>query len=132
MTEPATRATMSRTMRIAAFRHALNGLRVLVTTQPNARFHSLATVMALAAGFWFRLSTAEWSALVLAITFVWLVEGLNTAIEFLVDLISPERRQLAGWAKDVAAGAVLLASIGAVVVGALIFGGHLWAAYAKP
>jgi len=94
-------------------------------------FGVLATAAAVAAGFWFRLSPAEWSALVLAITFVWLVEGLNTAIEFLVDLVSPEQRQLAGWAKDVAAGAVLLASLGAVVVGTLIFGGRLWAACSR-
>jgi diacylglycerol kinase (ATP) len=113
-------------MRIAAFRHAFNGLRVLVTTQPNARFHLAATAGAAAAGFWFGLTSPEWAALVLAISFVWLVEGLNTAIEFLVDLVSPEKQQLAGWAKDVAAGAVLLASIAAVVVGALIFGSRIW------
>jgi diacylglycerol kinase len=126
MTQPANRAAKARPMRIAAFRHALNGLRVLVTTQPNARFHLAATVLAVATGLWCRLSTPEWASLVLAITFVWLVEGLNTAIEFLVDLVSPERRELAGWAKDVAAGAVLLASIGAVIVGGVIFGGRLW------
>src|SRR3954447_14892335 len=129
MTEPAHRATRPRPMRIAAFRHAFNGLRVLVTTQPNARFHLLATAGAAAAGCWFRLTAPEWAALVLAISFVWLVEGLNTAIEFLVDLVSPEKQQLAGWAKDVAAGAVLLASIAAVIVGGLIFGGRIWSMF---
>src|SRR4051812_26742739 len=97
--------------RLRAFRHAGEGLRVLLLTQPNARFHLCATLAAVALGFVTRLSPGEWAALVLAITLVWLVEGLNTAIEFLVDLVSPEHRQLAGWAKDVAAGAVLLASI---------------------
>ena len=54
------------------------------------------------------------------------VEALNTAIEFTVDLLSPEPHFLAGWAKDVAAGAVFVASVGAVVVGCLVFGPHLW------
>jgi diacylglycerol kinase len=116
----------SRPMRLQSFRHALEGLRVLVSTQPNARFHTVAAMAAILAGAVFRLAVWEWVALVFAITLVVLVEGLNTAIEFLVDIVSPEKQRLAGWAKDVAAGAVLLASICAVVVGGLIFGPHLW------
>jgi diacylglycerol kinase len=126
MTRPANVEAKARSMRLAAFRDAWNGLRILLRTQPNARFHLLCTIAAIGLGCWFRLSGPEWAAILLAITFVWLVEGLNTAIEFLVDLVSPERRELAGWAKDVAAGAVLLASLGAVAVACVIFGGRLW------
>ncbi len=114
-------------MRLQAFRDASRGLWLLVATQPNARFHLGATVAALVAGGCFHLASAEWAVLILAITLVWLVEGLNTAIEFLVDLVSPERQRLAGWAKDVAAGAVLLASLGAVGVGLVLFAPRLCA-----
>jgi diacylglycerol kinase (ATP) len=131
MTREEYRAKQRRPMRLAAFRHAWHGLRVLCATQPNARFHLVATLGALAAGVCFRLAAWEWSALVLAIVGVWAVEALNTAIEFTIDLVSPEPHFLAGWAKDVAAGAVLVVSVGAVVVGCLVFGPHLWAWWAR-
>jgi diacylglycerol kinase (ATP) len=127
MTRDEYRAKQRRPMRLIAFRDAFRGLCVLCGTQPNARFHLVATLGALGAGWWFRLAVWEWVALVLAIVLVWAFEALNTAIEFTVDLISPEQHFLAGWAKDVAAGAVLVASIGAVVVGCLVFGPHLHA-----
>ncbi len=94
---------------------------MLVGTQPNARIHAVATVATVGFGWYLKLSALEWAAVVAAIALVWLAEGLNTALEFLVDLVSPEKRRLAGWAKDVAAAAVLLASIGAVLIGLLIF-----------
>jgi diacylglycerol kinase len=125
MTREEYRAKQRRPMRLVAFRDAFRGLRILCATQPNARFHLVATVGVLGAGVWFRLVAWEWVALVFAIVIVWAVEALNTAIEFTVDLVSPEPHFLAGWAKDVAAGAVLVASVGAVVVGCLVFGPHL-------
>ena len=63
----------------------------------------------------------------LAIIGVWTAEGLNTAIEYVTDLASPEFSSLAGKAKDVAAGAVLVAAVGAVAVGLLVFGPRLLA-----
>lgn len=125
MTRDEDRAKQRRPMRLVAFRDAFNGLRVLCGTQPNARFHLVATLGALGAGVWFRLAAWEWVALVLAMVIVWVVEALNTAIEFTIDLVSPEPHFLAGWAKDVAAGAVLVASVGAVVVGCVVFGPHV-------
>ncbi len=110
-----------RRFNLQSFVHAGRGLRVLVSTQPNAGVHSLAAVVALGSAAALRFSALEWAVLILAITAVWVAEGLNTALEFLVDLISPEYHRLAGWAKDVAAGAVLLASLGAVTVGVLLF-----------
>lgn len=126
MTRDEYRAKQRRPMRLVAFRHAFNGLRILCATQPNARFHLVATLAALSAAAWFRLAAWEWAALVLAIAMVWAVEALNTAIEFTIDLVSPEQHFLAGWAKDVAAGAVLVASLAAVVVGCLLFAPRLW------
>ena len=111
--------------RLRSFGHAFRGLKVLLQTQHNARIHALATVLVLAAGALMRISPAEWALIVLAIVSVWATEALNTAIEFLVDLASPELHPLAAKAKDVAAGAVLVAAIGSLIVGILVFGPHI-------
>ena len=111
--------------RLRSVGHAARGLASLVRDEPNARIHALATVLVFVAGALLRLSPAEWGLIVLAVACVWAAEALNTAIETLVDLISPERRPLAGKAKDVAAGAVLLAACGSVVIGLLVFVPHL-------
>ena len=113
------------TGRLRSFGHAFRGLAILLRTQHNARIHAAATVMVVAAGALFGISPAEWALIALAIVCVWVAEALNTAIEFLVNLASPEPHPLAGKAKDVAAGAVLVAASGSVIVGALVFGPHL-------
>lgn len=69
----------------------------------------------------------EWCAIVAAIGLVWAAEGLNSALEAAVDLASPEMHPLAGQAKDIAAGAVLLAATASLVIGILVFGIHLLA-----
>ena len=74
-----------------------------------------------------KITCAEWLAVIAAIGLVWTAEGLNTAIEALVDLVSPEQHPLAGRAKDVAAGAVLLAALAATAIGLLVFGPRLLA-----
>ena len=114
-----------------SFGHAFRGIGILLRTQANARIHATATVLVVAAGFWFGISRGEWCAVVAAIGLVWSAEGVNTAVETVVDLVSPERHPLAGRAKDVAAGAVLCAAITALVLGSLIFGPRLWALAAK-
>jgi len=111
--------------RLRSFGHALRGIRTLLLTQQNARIHAVATVLVVAAGAVFRISTAEWALIVTAILCVWVAEAINTSIEFLVDLASPEVHPLAGKAKDVAAGAVLVAAIGSAVIGGLVFGPHV-------
>jgi diacylglycerol kinase len=104
-----------------AFRCAFHGVKLLLTTQRNAQIHAVLTAVALGFGAWLGLSIGEWIALILAMGGVWVAEALNTAIEFVVDLVSPEPQRLAGWAKDVGAAAVLIASIVAAAVGALLF-----------
>ena len=94
-------------------------------SQFNAWIHVTATILVCAAGFYLRITGAEWCAIVLAIMSVWVAEALNTAIEFLGDAVSTDYHPLIGKAKDVAAGAVLIAAIGAVVIGLLVFGPHL-------
>lgn len=104
-----------------SFGHAARGVRLVVTTQPHARIHLAAAAAVALAAWLLDASALEWCALLLAIALVWACEAINTAIEFTVDLASPEHHPLAGKAKDAAAGAVLLAACLAAVVGAIVF-----------
>lgn len=113
--------------RAASFGHALRGVWVALRSELHLQFHAVATVLVLGLGGYFQLSLTEWALVALAITSVWAAELFNTAIETLTNLASPGYHPLAGKAKDVAAGAVLLAALGAVVVGGLVFGPRLWA-----
>lgn len=108
--------------RIRSLTFALAGIWTLLKTQQNARIHAFATVMVIAAGFFLDISLKEWRWLVLAIMVVWIAEALNTAFEFLADVASPEFHPLVKQAKDVAAGAVLIAATGAVIIGLLTLG----------
>jgi len=108
--------------RLRSLRYAGRGVGLLLATQPNARLHAVATVLVGVAGRAWHLAAGDWCAVVLAIGAVWLAEGLNTALEFLADATHPAFHPLVGRAKDVAAGAVLIAALGAVVIGLLVFG----------
>jgi diacylglycerol kinase len=107
--------------RAQSFSHAFRGLRILFATTPNAWIHALAVVLVVIAGFYFEVSSLEWLALVLSMGLVLTAEAFNTAFEIDINLTSPEFHPYARDTKDVAAGAVLLASITAVVVGLVIF-----------
>ncbi len=106
--------------RLASFRNAFRGIGTLVATQTNARIHLLATVLVITAGLYLGVGRSDWLWLATAITIVWLAEGLNTALEFLADAVNSERHLLIAKAKDVAAAAVLIAALGAVVIGLLV------------
>ncbi len=111
--------------RMASFGYAFKGIWVLLRTQPNAWIHAIATVVVVGLGLWLKVSAIEWALLSLAMGLVWVAEGVNTAVESVVDLASPGQHPLAGKAKDVAAGAVLLAAIFAVAVACFVFLPHL-------
>ena len=111
--------------RVASFGHAGRGVWTALRTEVHMRIHALATVGVFGAGLYYRLGRLEWALVTLAVAGVWTAELLNTAIEALTDLASPDWHPLAGKAKDIAAGAALLAALGALVVGALVFGPHL-------
>ena len=93
----------------------------MIHCQHNAWIHAAATLVVVGAGFLFRVSSADWCWIALAISIVWTAEALNTAFEFLADAASPDFHPLVRDAKDVAAGAVLITAIAAVVIGAIIF-----------
>jgi diacylglycerol kinase (ATP) len=99
----------------------------MIGTQHNAWIHATATVIVILASCYFRLTQAEWCFVVLAMVVVWTSEALNTAFEFLTDVASPEFHPLAEKAKDVAAGAVLIAAVGSVIIGLLVFVPHVLA-----
>ena len=109
---------------VASIRNAMRGVGFMFS-ELSIRFLAGATVLTICAGAYFSLSLLEWCAVILAITLVWAAEGMNTALERLTDLVSPGFHPLAGKAKDIAAGAVLLASVGSFLVGLFIFLSHL-------
>lgn len=109
-----------------SFKAALNGTLHTIRTQPNARIELAALIIvALAAGY-FRVSSLEWAVLGLTIFVVLALECINTAIEAVVDLISPTYHPLAGVAKDAAAGAMVFAVIASLCVAAAVFGPRIW------
>jgi diacylglycerol kinase (ATP) len=113
--------------RLRSMGHAVRGIGVLLRTQHNAWVHLLATALVLGMGLAFDIASSEWQMIVLAGVAVWTAEALNTALEFLCDLASPEFHPLAKQAKDAAAGAVLISAIGAAAIGLMIFGPRLLA-----
>lgn len=117
---------------IASFRHAFAGIAYTVRTQRNARIHIGVSLAVIALGLWLGLSVTEWAVIVLTIALVFMAEMFNTALEASMDLACPNYHPLAKVGKDVAAGAVLVGSILAIVVGVLILGPHLWAWLLRP
>ena len=87
---------------------AINGLRILFSTQRNARVHACAGLLLIGTHWVLPMNSAEWGVLLLCIGLVICLETMNTAVEITVNLVTRERHPLAGQAKDVAAGAVLL------------------------
>lgn len=108
-----------------SFRYAIRGIGKVIKYENNAKVHLMATIAVLVAGFYLRISVRDWCLLVFAIAIVWITEVINTAIEKLVDLVSPGQNEKAGTIKDISAGAVLIASICALIVGVLIFLNYL-------
>lgn len=107
--------------RLASFRFAFKGIAYMMKTQRNAQIHFIAAVAAIVLGFVYKIDFIEWCLVVIAIGLVLMAEMFNTAIEFLIDLVSPEIQNKAGKAKDIAAGAVLITTISAAIIGSIIF-----------
>ena len=111
--------------RLRSFGHALSGIGHLLATQPHARIHLAAVAGVIAAGWALRIDTGEWMALTLACGLVLALEAANTAMEHLCDVVCPTWSEDVRRAKDVAAGAVLLAAGAALIVGLLVVLKHL-------
>jgi diacylglycerol kinase len=113
--------------RLESFRYAFAGWWYVVRTQRNAWIHAAASLVIVGIGLWIRLPARDWAVIILAITIVWTAEFLNSALEVVVDLASPEQHRLARVGKDVGAAAVLIAAASSVLIGILILGPPLWA-----
>ena len=116
--------------RVQSFRCAARGVRLMLRSQHNAWLHAVASCSVLIVGGLCVLSSAEWCWIALAIMAVWTAEALNTALELLADVASPEFHPLVEKGKDVAAGGVLISAVGAAVIGLLVIGPHLLAVLA--
>lgn len=108
--------------RIESFRYAFAGWWYMIRTQRNAWIHTVFTVAVVIVGLWLGLGRLEWALIVLAVGGVWMAEFVNTALEAVVDLASPDVHPLAKVGKDVAAAAVLVGAGTAVLVGLLVLG----------
>lgn len=108
--------------RARSFAHAFRGIRTMLVSQHNAWIHAGVTLLVCVAALATGVSRLEWCLLLLAIVSVWTAEALNTALELLCDVASPEFHPLIGQAKDVSAGAVLICASGAAGVGLLVLG----------
>lgn len=113
--------------RLQSFGYAFRGIAQLLRTEVNARIHVLAAVAVVVVGLSIGIDRFEWLAIVLAVTAVWCAEAFNTAIESVCDAVSQDHHPKIERAKDIAAGAVLLAAIGSVGVGIIVFGPPLLA-----
>lgn len=121
--------------RSRSFVYAFKGIGLLFSTQANARIHLVAMIAVSAVGWWLGLQAWEWCMIVLCMGLVLAAEAINSSIEFLTDLASPEIHPLAEKTKDLAAGAVLITAIFAAIVWAIIHVPKLialWEAGATP
>lgn len=112
---------MKRLGRIFSFTNAFRGIGFAFCTQTNIKIHTLTAALVVAAGFYFRISVAEWMMLTFCIAAVIAAELLNTAIEIMADHFCPHYHTKVRRIKDCAAGAVLITSIGSAIIGCLIF-----------
>jgi diacylglycerol kinase (ATP) len=110
---------------IRSFGYAINGIKYALRNENNFIYHLLATVTVIVIGLTLDFTTNEWFFIILMIGLVYTAELFNSAIEKLVDLTTPQYHYKAGIIKDVAAGAVLVISITALIIGLIIIIGHL-------
>jgi diacylglycerol kinase len=115
-------------LRARSFRFAVAGWWYVIRTQKNAWIHTVISLAVIVVALWLRLVARDMALLVLTIAMVWMAEFLNTALEAVVDLASPELHPLAKVGKDVGAAAVLIAALASVIIGLLIIGPPLLAA----
>ena len=107
---------MKKKSNFLGFEFAFRGILIFFAKERNAKIHLLASTIVISAGIYFQIDTTEWLWISLAIVLVFISEMINSAIELLCDLVMPEQNDKAGKLKDIAAGAVLIASIFSLIV----------------
>lgn len=109
------------TNRIRSVGHAFRGAWLLIRTEYSIKIQVVIALLVTAAGFYFEINAGEWMIQILAIALVLGIEGLNTAIEKLSDYVQPNHDPRIGFLKDISAGAVLMVSVAACIVGLIIY-----------
>ena len=113
-------------LRAKSFQYAFGGWWFVIRTQRNAWIHAIVSIAVIAVSIWLQLNRYDWALIIIAIAMVWTAEFINTALEAIVDLASPEQHELARISKDVGASAVLIAAGSAAIIGLIILGPPLW------
>ena len=101
--------------------YAAKGAWMLLKNEHSIQVQAFIAIVMTVAGFYFEISSTEWMLQIVAISLVMSIEGLNTAVEEIADFIHPDFHSKIGFIKDVAAGAVFFAAIGAVLIGCMIY-----------
>ena len=112
--------------RYQSFGHAIHGWWYVLRTQRNAWIHTVIATLVFIVSAWLKISRQEWAIIILTSAMVFAAEFINTAIEAVVDLASPEKHPLAKVGKDVGAAAVLISALAAILIGLLILGPPLY------
>ncbi|NRD24202.1 diacylglycerol kinase family protein [Winogradskyella litoriviva] len=107
--------------RIKSIGFAFKGMLILIRTEASIKVQLFIAIVVTFAGFYFDISKSEWMAQLIMISIVMSMEGMNTAVEYIADFIHPEYHKKIGLIKDVAAGAVFIASIIAVIIAGIIY-----------
>ena len=107
--------------RIRGIGYALKGALLLIKTEASIKTQIFITLIVTACGFYFDISSTEWIVQILAVALILGIEGLNTAVEKLSDYVQPEFDAKIGFIKDISAGAVMLVSIAATIIGLIIY-----------
>lgn len=105
--------------RLNSFRHAVSGIAFILRTQPNAKVHLAIAAVVLVTGWRLRINPDDWRWLIASIVMVWAAEAVNTSIEYVCDVVSPQLHPLVKHAKDIGAAAVLICAGGAAAVGVI-------------
>jgi diacylglycerol kinase (ATP) len=111
--------------RFQSFKPAIDGWLSVLRNQPNSWVHALISILVLLLAVWLDIERLEWALILLTMALVWITEFLNTAIEAVVDLASPESHPLAKMGKDIGAAAVLISALAALIIGTIIFAPRL-------
>jgi diacylglycerol kinase len=106
---------------IKSFNYAFSGIKTTFASETNFKIHLLAAIMAIAFGFAVNISNTEWEVIILCIAFVLSMEMINTAIEKLCNMVHKDIHPVIKSVKDITAGAVLVAAVGSLIIGSVIF-----------
>ncbi|MDT0555039.1 diacylglycerol kinase [Patiriisocius hiemis] len=107
--------------RLKGVKYAAKGAWMLIKNEASIQVQTVIAIVMTFAGFYFEINTTEWIFQIIAIALVMSLEGINTAIEEISDFVHPDFHNRIGYIKDVAAGGVFIAALGAVIIGCIIY-----------